>query len=606
MPSLAPFTTAVSRARGQVSTTLKDRRALAAFVLLVVPIVIVLAMGWSRRWTSDDGFINFRMVDMIRHGHGPVFNVGTRVEAETSPLWLLLLVIGDVIIPLRLEWVAVFGALFFMATGFVFAELGAARLWRRAMGDSGLLLPAGALVFAALAPVWDFSTAGLDTGLAIAWLGVCWWALCRLVCADATQDTKGRARWWICLLIGLGPLVRPDLLIMTIAFLGVLLVVESSWRHRVRVTAWIVAIPLAYQVFRMAYYAALVPNTALAKEAGTSDWSRGWTYFTDFLSTYHWWIPLGLLLVVALVPLLRSESVRGSRELTVLVVAPLVAGIVHAAYVIRVGGDFMHARMLLPSLWCFLLPGTVVVVHSWRWAGAAALAAWVVVCGLFLRVGYVVYDTTSDTTVNAKIGPSSSHALITNERGEFVEFSNKENPVTLDDYRSAFFPFVRAGEAVRQLAATGKRGVLLDGYKPDSELLPIRPGLSTPPIVAFVMNIGMYGYAAGPDVDVVDVLGIADPLGARLRVKRGTPGHEKRINPAWQVARFVERGAGPESQAVRDARRALQCTDLRELLHDVSAHLDAQQAWDNFWDSFSLTSLRIARSPSVAVRELCD
>jgi arabinofuranosyltransferase len=413
-------------------------------------------------------------------------------------------------------------------------------------------------------------------------------------------------RWWTCLLIGLGPLVRPDLLIMTIAFLGILLVVESSWRQRVRVTAWIVALPVAYEVFRMAYYAALIPNSALAKEAGTSDWSRGWTYFTDFLGTYQWWIPVGLLLVVALVPLLRSEPVSGSRELTVLVVAPLVAGIVHAVYVIRVGGDFMHARMLLPSLWCFLLPGTVVVVRTWRWAGAAALAAWVVVCGLFLRVGYVVYDTTSDTTVNAEIGPSNSHALITNERGEFVEFSNNENPVTLDDYRTAFFPFVRAGEAARQLAANGKRGVLLEGYKPDSELLPIRRGLVTPPIVSFVENIGMYGYAAGPDVDVVDVLGIADPLGSRLRVERGTPGHEKRINPAWQVARFVDPSAGPQSRAVRDARRALQCRDLRELLHDVSAQLDAEQAWDNFWDSFSLTSLRIARSPSVAVRELCD
>ena len=187
------------------------------------------------------------------------------------------------------------------------------RVWRKAMGDTGLLLPAGALVFAVLAPVWDFSTAGLDTGLAIAWLGASWWALCRLVCADTAQNTKG-ARWWTCLLIGLGPLVRPDLLIMTLAFLGVLLVVERSWRHRVRVTAWIVVIPLAYEVFRMAYYAALVPNTALAKEAGTSDWSRGCTYFTDFVSTYHWWIPIGLLLVVALVPLLRSESVRGSRE----------------------------------------------------------------------------------------------------------------------------------------------------------------------------------------------------------------------------------------------------------------------------------------------------
>ena len=48
-------------------------------------------MIWQRRWTSDDGFINFRVVCNILAGHGPVFNVGERVEAFTSPLWIALL-----------------------------------------------------------------------------------------------------------------------------------------------------------------------------------------------------------------------------------------------------------------------------------------------------------------------------------------------------------------------------------------------------------------------------------------------------------------------------------------------------------------------------------
>ena len=48
-------------------------------------------MIWQRRWTNDDGFINFRVVGNILAGHGPVFNVGERVEAFTSPLWIALL-----------------------------------------------------------------------------------------------------------------------------------------------------------------------------------------------------------------------------------------------------------------------------------------------------------------------------------------------------------------------------------------------------------------------------------------------------------------------------------------------------------------------------------
>ena len=57
----------------------------------MVPMILSLIMGWQHRWIADDGFINFRYVDQIRHGNGPVFNPGERVEAFTSPAWLALL-----------------------------------------------------------------------------------------------------------------------------------------------------------------------------------------------------------------------------------------------------------------------------------------------------------------------------------------------------------------------------------------------------------------------------------------------------------------------------------------------------------------------------------
>ncbi len=41
--------------------------------------------------------------------------------------------------------------------------------------------------------------------------------------------------------------------------------------------------------------------------------------------------------------------------------AVVVAGVLHAAYVVRVGGDFMHGRLLLPGL--FLLLCAVAVVR---------------------------------------------------------------------------------------------------------------------------------------------------------------------------------------------------------------------------------------------------
>ena len=45
----------------------------------------------------------------------------------------------------------------------------------------------------------------------------------------------------------------------------------------------------------MGYFAMLVPNTALAKEAGLSRWGQGAAYAWDTLGTYWLLVPLALL-----------------------------------------------------------------------------------------------------------------------------------------------------------------------------------------------------------------------------------------------------------------------------------------------------------------------
>ena len=59
-----------------------------AFALLVL----------QRRWISDDGLIFLRTVRQILAGNGPVFNVGERVEANTSTLWTVVL-LGLALVP---------------------------------------------------------------------------------------------------------------------------------------------------------------------------------------------------------------------------------------------------------------------------------------------------------------------------------------------------------------------------------------------------------------------------------------------------------------------------------------------------------------------------
>jgi arabinofuranosyltransferase len=56
---------------------------------------------------------------------------------------------------------------------------------------------------------------------------------------------------------------------------------------------------------------------------------------------------------------------------------PVACGVAHTAYVVRVGGDFMHARFLLPSLFAVLLPVAVVAGARGRTrAGLAVIVVW--------------------------------------------------------------------------------------------------------------------------------------------------------------------------------------------------------------------------------------
>src|SRR5688500_739346 len=98
------------------------------WALLAVPVAVLAERAWSRRWMSDDGFINLRVVRQITSGNGPVFNAGERVEASTSPLWTAVLTAGDVVTPITLEWVAVLGGIALTLLGVALAIAGSRRL----------------------------------------------------------------------------------------------------------------------------------------------------------------------------------------------------------------------------------------------------------------------------------------------------------------------------------------------------------------------------------------------------------------------------------------------------------------------------------------------
>jgi arabinofuranosyltransferase len=501
------------------------RRALQA-ILYGAPVIGFICAGYAHRWITDDGFIYLRVVQQIRAGNGPVFNAGERVEAFTGALWVALLAVADLTTPARLEWLAVILGLAGGAAGLALAIAGARRIGD---GDSRTwFVPLGALVFVVVTPVWIFATSGLETGLTVGWLGACLWLLAAWATTPASLMSLPSAA-----VLGLGWLVRPDLALFSAAFVAI--VVGVDWRHmprrrRVAFVAAALGLPLAYQLFRMGYYGSLVPNTALAKEGAGSNWERGWRYLRDFADAYWLWVPAIGLVAGAYVPLARS--LHGRVRLTVGVFA--LCGLLHGTYMVRTGGDYIHARLLLPGFFAICAP-VAVVPATRRYLASLVVAPWAAAAMLTLRPAQYRPE---GFLANGFALPKAAGVVTLNDVGWHKDGPRRawyEGPAIY--FQPGLVQFARADIEPRR----------------DLDL----------PIGVFA-GVGAVSYAMGPEFHVLDVLGLADTFTAHLdssHTLAALAGHEKAL-PTRGSRRYSHR-PGRARTPPRFQRAMISCSPLQ-------------------------------------------
>ncbi len=561
--------------------------------VIVLPAVALAVAAWLRRWTTDDAFINFRIVDQILAGHGPVFNAGERVEAATSTLWLALLTVGDVVLPFDISYVAIALSIPLAGAGLVAMSVAARRLLGPAIDEESVLwVPAGALLLVAVPAVWDFTTAGLETGLTLAWVGVV-----ALVVARTVERPELAPRWAL-VAVGLGPLVRPDEAIVTVAVLA--FVAVGTWRTGSRRTAvkqvaTAAAIPVAYQVFRMAYYAALVPNTALAKQADVPHWHEGWAYLLDLMGPYALYVPLALVLASGAV---LARRLPARRQVAVALLP--MAALLHTLFLVRAGGDYIHARLLLPPLFALVAPVAVLPLRrSVAAVPLVGLAVWAAICAGFLRVG------------DARL---VENTIIADGRRAAVGGLGVDHPVTAADQG---WPHdgQRAARLRNNPITVNELG--LDVVAAD--------GLRTP--AAALYGVGITGYAAGVDVHVIDRLGLGNAVVSRFELAEpGFIAHEKPMPSAWLAAVLAAPGevtdpsqiggtgyANPLYESTPEgfgadtdaARAALGCGELADLQEAITAPLTPGRLLSNLWHAPGYTDLRLAPDPKRAEADLC-
>jgi arabinofuranosyltransferase len=351
----------------------------------------------------------------------------------------------------------------------------------------------------------------------------------------------------------------------------------------------------------MGYYGALVPNTYFAKEGGRAWWGQGWRYLSDFVDAYWLWLPLIVLAAMLVVAVRQRRHHQSRREHLVIAGLPL-AGLLYATAVVRVGGDFMHARLLLPAFVLLLAPVAVIPLNRAN-AFALLVVPWAAIAIVGMR----------PKAVDLSAG-------INDLRAFSVTVSGRAHPVTDVDWG-----YGRGGRyAIRTdplhrvyYSATGPVDVAGHALAPVA-------GQRRPVVVAFA--IGALGYSLGPGYTVLDALGLADPIDARFAIgDRGRrPGHEKVMPPAWIWARVAGGDQTPDPSAfpvgkvyVADraptllaqpngvsyasmanaARAALTCPAVRQLQQASTDALTPARFFENALHSVTDFNVRIPANP---------
>lgn len=330
-----------SDGRRHVSDALTKAVSGSHFILLAL-FTYGLWQVIRKQVVTEDGFIYARYVANVLSGNGLVYSKGEYVEAFTSPAWMMLLLGANAAGDFDYHHIVfVAGYLCYAGTFLLLAGMSRSVL----TADPIVELHVPVLLLVTCYPVTSFFTTGLETPLVLlhtAWF--CRWIL---------KESPGRME--SILILGLGPLIRPEQALYSVAGLLYLAVRRQSG------TAWVVAGALvptfAYLVFRIHYYAAFLPITVYMKDAGDlTHWKFGLEYLRHTFDLYNIWIIL-LFVTVSFEYDLRRGRGRvphlGRAAVYLLVVATI-----HVLYIVFQGGDYRHARLLLqPLVVVFVLAG---------------------------------------------------------------------------------------------------------------------------------------------------------------------------------------------------------------------------------------------------------
>jgi len=356
-----------------------------------------LALAWHNRFVQDDAFISFTYAKHLVQGQGLTW-FGTHVEGYSNFLWVLWIALGLKVGAEPVSWSYVGGLAAFVTT--IYAT------WRLAGRLLDALVPRVLAVGLLITnyTVSAYATGGLETMLQTGLLCIAVWQFYEVRARPTPVSWRVSA---ISLTLAAAVLTRMDSLLPS-AILGLWGLVYLV-RRRAPLRAYRLAVvPFgavlgAWLVWKHGYYGRALPNSYYIKVvdvAGT--YENGLTYLARF---FHWYWIWPVLLVGLVALLVRAVAARGTTlKLDLLPILPIV--LAWFAYVVRVGGDFMEFRFLVP-----VAPYVFIAAAYFLWLGfrsrvravpvAVSAAAGLLLAGASYRHAQTFTGMTADKTLDS-------------------------------------------------------------------------------------------------------------------------------------------------------------------------------------------------------------
>jgi len=440
-----------------LEASLVDRAFYIPLFMIIMLFSVVLVYS---AWIHDDAYITFRTVDNFVNGYGLTWNISERVETFTNPLWMFFVTIFYFFTNEIYYTSIILSITISVLVVLIFA-------FKISKTVLGAILGVGIFIFSK--PFIDYSTSGLENPLTHLIL-----AVFLLVYIKSRNNFDFKTLLVLSLITAFGVVNRLDTLVLFLPCLVYAFLKLPKIKGLYIVTIGLLP-AIAWKGFSLFYYGFPVPNPAYAKVMNTGISKtefiqHGFYYFEDLIR----WHPLTFFIIIAgmSIPFLIKEKR----------LIPIVLGIIlYLIFILYMGGDYMSGRFFSAPLFV-----AVILISQYDFKSLKRIPL-LILSGIVIVAGVMTPFT---PLVTAEFYSSEQPLLhdygINDERGYYYHGTGLLK--NLNNVEIPQHPWAILG------SKAGEKGVSPTVWRAN----------------------GMHGFYAGPEIHLIDPLGIGDPLLSKL------------------------------------------------------------------------------------------